>query len=112
MKNSKLQKLYNLVQDHIGLAAGFGTMASMLGVSLAIFLLGIKRYRKQGPIGSPFTKVVQVFVAAARKWRLNDKHNVLGVLNGDNITKVYVEAQPLAQTLAHTKQFRYMPSLN
>ena len=101
------------MQDYIGLAAGFGIMASMLGVSLAIFLLGIKRYWKQGPIGSPFTKMVQLFVAAARKWRLNDKHNVLGVFNGENITKVYVKAQPaLAQTLAHTKQFRYMPSLN
>ena len=103
------QKLYNLVQDHISWVAGFGTLASTLGVSLAIFLLGIKRYEKQGPIGSPFTKVVQVFVAAARKWRVNDAHGVLGVCFGEKLNDVQVEAQPtVAQNLAHTKQFRYM----
>ena len=103
------QKLYNLVQDHISWVAGFGTLASTLGVSLAIFLLGIKRYKKQGPIGSPFTKVVQVFVAAARKWRVNDAHGVLGVCFGEKLNDVQVEAQPtVAQNVAHTKQFRYM----
>lgn len=71
--------------------------------------LGIKRYKKQGPIGSPFTKVVQVFVAAARKWRVYDTHGVLGVCFGEKLNDVQVEAQPtVAQNLAHTKQFRYM----
>ena len=81
------------MQDHISWVAGFGTLASTLGVSLAIFLLGIKRYKKQGPIGSPFTKVVQVFVAAAHKWRVNDTHDVLGVCFGEKLNDVQVEAQ-------------------
>ncbi|KAE9620887.1 putative proton-dependent oligopeptide transporter family, major facilitator superfamily [Lupinus albus] len=46
---------------------------------MAVFLLGIKKYKKEGPSGSPFTRLAQVFVAAARKWRVkytpdNNKH--------------------------------------
>ncbi|XP_075643214.1 protein NRT1/ PTR FAMILY 5.4-like [Castanea sativa] len=97
------------MEDHISWVSGFGTFASTLGVSLAIFLLGIKRYKKQGPIGSPFTKVVQVFVAAARKWRVNDTHGVLVVCFGEKLNDVQVEAQPtVVQNLAHTKQFRFL----
>ncbi|KAL4600659.1 hypothetical protein ACB092_11G214000 [Castanea dentata] len=97
------------MEDHISWVSGFGTLASTLGVSLAIFLLGIKRYKKQGPIGSPFTKVVQVFVAAARKWRVNDTHGVLVVCFGEKLNDVQVEAQPtVAQNLAHAKQFRFL----
>ncbi|XP_065615754.1 protein NRT1/ PTR FAMILY 5.4-like [Quercus suber] len=97
------------MEDHISWVAGFGTLASTLGVSLAIFLLGIKRYKKQGPIGSPYTKVVQVFVAAARKWHVNDTHGVLGVCFGEKLNDVQVEAQPtVAQNLAHTVQFRFL----
>lgn len=40
-------------QDNISWAAGFGTLTLTMGVSLAIFLSGIKKYRKQGSLGSP-----------------------------------------------------------
>ncbi|KAF5469830.1 hypothetical protein F2P56_010389 [Juglans regia] len=59
------------LQDNIGWTLGFGVLVAVLGVALVIFMLGINRYRKElGPVGSPFTRVVQVFVAATRKWRL------------------------------------------
>ncbi|MBA0725985.1 hypothetical protein Golax_001843, partial [Gossypium laxum] len=58
------------LQDNVSWAAGFGVLAGSLAVALALFLIGMKRYRKQRPTGSPFTRVAQVFVAAARKWRL------------------------------------------
>ncbi|KAK7859604.1 protein nrt1/ ptr family 5.4 [Quercus suber] len=35
-----------------------------------MFLIGIKRYRKQGPLGSPLTTVAKALLAAARKWRV------------------------------------------
>lgn len=47
-------------------------LAGVLAASLALFLMGIKRYRKQSPTGSPFTRMLQVFVAAARKWRVSE----------------------------------------
>ncbi|CAL1394455.1 unnamed protein product [Linum trigynum] len=33
--------------------------------------MGMKTYRKQAPIGSPYTPLAQVLVAAARKWRVD-----------------------------------------
>lgn len=98
--------------DNISWAAGFGTLTLTMGVSLAIFLSGINKYRKQGSLGSPFTMVVQVLVAASRKWHADEKHGVLGVCFGDEITNIHLEAQPtLTKALAHTNQFRYVPSL-
>ncbi|KAL4600660.1 hypothetical protein ACB092_11G214100 [Castanea dentata] len=97
------------IEDNISWAAGFGTLTLTMGVSLAIFLSGIKKYRKQGPLGSPFTMVVQVLVAASRKWHADEKHGVLGVCLGDEITNVHLEAQPtLTRALAHTNQFRFL----
>ncbi|KAK7837727.1 protein nrt1/ ptr family 5.4, partial [Quercus suber] len=58
------------MHDTIGWAAGIGMLAIALSVSLTMFLIGIKRYRKQGPLGSPLTTVAKVLVAAARKWRV------------------------------------------
>ncbi|KAL0007152.1 hypothetical protein SO802_008654 [Lithocarpus litseifolius] len=97
------------IKDNISWAACFGTLTLTMGVSLAIFLSGIKKYRKQGPLGSPFTMVAQVLVATSRKWHTDEKHGVFGVCFGDEITEVHLEAQPsLTQALAHTNQFRFL----
>ena len=71
-------------------------------MALAIFLLGIKKYRKEGPMGSPFTGVAQVFVAAARKWRVDETRHGRGVYYG-----VPSEGQPNTWIFARTDQFRY-----
>ncbi|KAG6628338.1 hypothetical protein I3843_14G009600 [Carya illinoinensis] len=96
------------LQDNIGWTLGFGVLVAVLGVALAIFMLGIKRYRKEGPVGSPFTRVVQVFVAATRKWRVkrtcDGRDNVFynqtcGThLDGD---------QHNTRIIARTNQFRF-----
>lgn len=90
-------------QDNVSWAAGFGIMTGSMVVALILFLLGIKKYRKQGPLGSPFTKVAQVFVAAVRK-----RHTE--VTTGDS-SGVYFRddtspQQPLSSV--HTNQFRYI----
>ncbi|KAB1201223.1 Protein NRT1/ PTR FAMILY 5.4 [Morella rubra] len=41
------------LQDNIGWIWGFGVVAAVLAVALAIFFLGIRKYRKEGPVGSP-----------------------------------------------------------
>ncbi|KAB2627405.1 protein NRT1/ PTR FAMILY 5.4-like [Pyrus ussuriensis x Pyrus communis] len=56
--------------DSVGWAAGFGILTGAMVVALALFLFGYKKCRTQGPLGSPFTTVAQVFVAAARKRQL------------------------------------------
>ncbi|GMY22712.1 protein NRT1/ PTR FAMILY 5.4-like [Fagus crenata] len=96
------------MEDNISWAVGFGTLTSALGVSLAMLMLGIKRYKKQGPLGSPYTTMVQVFVAAARKWRVDETCGKLGVCYGDGRTEVHVEGQPVTRTLAHSNQFRFL----
>ncbi|KAK8998994.1 hypothetical protein V6N11_070173 [Hibiscus sabdariffa] len=59
------------LQDNVSWAAGFGVLSVSLVAALAVFLAVIKRYRKQGPTGSPFTMLAQVFVAAAKKRRVS-----------------------------------------
>jgi len=99
-------------QDNVGWGVGLGVLAGVLGLALALFLLGIKRYRKEGPKGSPLTRLAQVFVAATRKWRVKatrGHHNYC-----------YEEVQhhephhlhePKIHTLLHTLQYRWVPPL-
>ncbi|KAE8038395.1 hypothetical protein FH972_010914 [Carpinus fangiana] len=97
------------VEDNVGWGVGFGILLAALAVSLAIFLLGIKRYRKQGPLGSPLTTVVQVLVAAARKWRVNETRDGCGVYHGDDEKDGSNRAgQSKARTMARTNQLRYL----
>jgi hypothetical protein len=60
------------MKDNVSWVIGFGMLTAVIAAGLLLFLLGIKRYRKEGPLGSAFTTVAQVFVAAARKWRVNE----------------------------------------
>ena len=81
-------------------------LTGALGVALFIFLAGIKRYRKQAPVKSPFTMVAQVFVAAMRKRRVIETQQGLGICYDAGGTDV--EGQPgNSRTLAATNQYRY-----
>lgn len=77
-------------------------------VSLAIFLLGMKRYRKHGPLGSPLTSVAQVLVAAARKWRVNETRDGCGAFHGDERDGPNRAGNSKARTMARTNQLRYV----
>ncbi|WJX84406.1 hypothetical protein P8452_66985 [Trifolium repens] len=59
------------IQDNVGFALGYGIPTIGLVVSILIFVLGTPLYRHRLPSGSPLTRMVQVFVAAMRKWNLN-----------------------------------------
>ncbi|PRQ55390.1 putative proton-dependent oligopeptide transporter family, major facilitator superfamily [Rosa chinensis] len=87
------------IQDNVSWAAGFGILTGSMVVALILFLLGIKKYRRQGPLGSPFTKVAQVFVAALRKQHME-------VTTGQDLDE-YCQQQPHT-TLVHTNQFRFL----
>ncbi|XP_078444616.1 major facilitator superfamily protein [Wolffia australiana] len=58
------------VQDNVSWALGLGIPAAAMAASLIFFFAGSKLYRRLEPAGSPFTRLLQVAVAAARKRRL------------------------------------------
>lgn len=104
--------MWQKIQDNVGWGVGLGVLAGVLALALALFLLGIKRYRKESPTGSPFTRLAQVFVAAVRKWRVQDT-----LLHSNNFCHSeeekdephHVHVRPKYHTLLHTNQYRWVP---
>ncbi|KAJ7949346.1 protein NRT1/ PTR FAMILY 5.4-like [Quillaja saponaria] len=96
------------IQDNVGWAAGFGLLSVALVVAFGLFLLGIKKYRKQGPLGSTLTMVAQVFVAAAKKRRVNETHDGRVIYYGDEMGGVAMAGQTKVRTLAPTNQFSFL----
>ena len=82
-------------------------LAVAMAAALILLLLGVKRYRKQGPLGSPITTVAQVLVAAARKWQVDKKRDSGGDFREDGLL---TPGQPKTRTLIHTNQLRYASS--
>lgn len=58
------------IQDNIGWTLGYGLPTIGLAFSILVFLLGTPYYRHKLPQGSPMTRMLQVFVAAVRKWKV------------------------------------------
>ncbi|XP_021297007.1 protein NRT1/ PTR FAMILY 5.4-like [Herrania umbratica] len=96
------------LQDNVSWTAGFGVLAGSLAVALALFLIGIKRYRRQRPTGSPFTAMAQVFVAAAKKWRVSETHDGRGICYEDERGGSHGQGQTKGYNLVRTKQFRFL----
>ncbi|KAK7314182.1 hypothetical protein VNO77_39394 [Canavalia gladiata] len=98
------------LQDNVGWGVGLGVLSGVLALALALFLLGIKRYRKESPAGSPFTRLAQVFVAASRKWRVHDTllHNNYCYEEEEHHEPHLLHLQPKIHTLLHTHQYRFL----
>lgn len=58
------------IQDNVSWAIGYGLCTIGLAVSVLVFLLGTPFYRHKMPLGSPLTRMLQVYVAAMRKWKV------------------------------------------
>lgn len=58
------------IQDNIGWGWGLGIPTVAMALSIIAFLVGYPLYRNLDPAGSPFTRLVQVLVAAFRKRNL------------------------------------------
>ncbi|KAI9115379.1 hypothetical protein K1719_013698 [Acacia pycnantha] len=95
------------VEDDIGWDIGFGIIAAALAIAFGIFLLGIRRYKKQGPLGSPFTTAAQVLVAAVRKRRVDETRDGRGICYGDTANG-FILAEPQTTTHARTEHLRYL----
>ncbi|XP_054816652.1 protein NRT1/ PTR FAMILY 5.4-like isoform X2 [Prosopis cineraria] len=95
------------LQDNVGWTVGFGILAAAIAVAFGIFLLGINKYRKQGPLGSPFTMVAQVLVAAFQKRHVDETRTGRGVYHG-KLTMHGVIVDTKTRVLARTKHFRFL----
>ncbi|KDO69968.1 hypothetical protein CISIN_1g021653mg [Citrus sinensis] len=58
------------IQDNIGWGWGLGIPTFAMFLSIIAFLIGYPLYRNLDPAGSPFTRLLQVCVAAFRKRKL------------------------------------------
>ncbi|XP_004308589.1 PREDICTED: protein NRT1/ PTR FAMILY 5.4-like [Fragaria vesca subsp. vesca] len=98
------------IQDDVSWVLSYGVLAVIIAVGLVLFLLGMQRYRYQDNLlvgASPLTMVAQVFVAAARKWRVKLGHRNDVVYYGDDESgSSGVDSKH--KTLARTKQFRLL----
>jgi peptide/histidine transporter 3/4 len=57
------------IQDNVGWALGYAIPTIGLIISILMFLVGTPFYRHKFPSGSPITRMLQVYVAALRKWK-------------------------------------------
>ncbi|CAI8595987.1 unnamed protein product [Vicia faba] len=97
------------LMDNVSWAIGLLVLASILAIALVVFLLGMKRYTKESPKGSPITSIVRVFVAAFRKWRVKDSRGPDSYWYGyDHDSFHHSQSPQPIQTLAHTKQYRFL----
>ncbi|XVF43042.1 hypothetical protein PTKIN_Ptkin02bG0009000 [Pterospermum kingtungense] len=55
------------IQDNVGWSWGLGIPTIAMALSIIVFLFGYRLYRNLDPAGSPYTRVLQVIVAAFRK---------------------------------------------
>ena len=91
------------VQESIGWGWGFGIPAVSMICSIMILLAGLRYYRFQKPMGSPFTRFLQVTVASIR-------NHLRGVSIGSETRLYEVETSQSdiigACKLPHTQQYR------
>ena len=86
------------VQDNIGWAIGFGMPTVAVAGALLVFLIGQRTYRRSVPVGSPFTRMMQVVVAAVRKRNVPEMHDAQGLC--------YEDEDCCSPALARTNQFK------
>ncbi|XP_015946623.1 protein NRT1/ PTR FAMILY 5.4-like [Arachis duranensis] len=84
------------IQDNVGWAAALALPSGVWTVAIAVFFIGIKRYKTETPKGSSFISIAQVLVASCRKWNL--KHD----------TSVYYYGDHYHDQIEHTDQLRFL----
>lgn len=91
------------IQTNVGWGWGFGIPAVAMGLAIVSFFVGSPRYRHQKPGGSPLTRIMQVFVAALKKWK------VKVAKNGENLFDTHDKESGIqgSRKLDHTPAFRY-----
>ncbi|KAL0352075.1 UNVERIFIED_CONTAM: protein NRT1/ PTR FAMILY 8.1 [Sesamum calycinum] len=94
------------IQVELGWAWGFGVPTAVMIVSVVVLAAGFSKYRYQKPMGSAFTRFLQVIVVSVR-------NHVRGVGMGreaDHLYEVETRESDIhgAKKLPHTEQYRFL----
>jgi peptide/histidine transporter 3/4 len=91
------------IQDQLGWSWGFGIPTVTTILSIVVLAAGVRYYRFQKPMGSPFTRFLQVIVVSVKKHR----RGVL-VENETSLYEVETTYSDIigARKLPHTHQYR------
>ncbi|MCL7035265.1 hypothetical protein MKW94_009752 [Papaver nudicaule] len=90
------------IQDNKGWGVGFIVSAGIILLGLLVVAFGFSHYRQQIPQGSPLSRMLQVFVSAFRKRRLQFPENEL---------EAYLEPdkeERVGELLTHTRGFKWL----
>lgn len=88
------------VQSNVSWSIGLGIPTALMFLACVLFFMGTRLYVRVTPEGSPFTSIVHVFAAAARKRALKQPKDPKQDLFNPPHTSAVVSK------LAHTDQFR------
>lgn len=90
------------IQDNIGWGLGLGIPTVAMFISIVAFMVGYRLYRHLDPAGSPFTRLVQVAVAAFRKRKMNNVDDSDLLYHNDELDAPI----SLGGKLIHTDQYK------
>ncbi|KAI4303242.1 hypothetical protein MLD38_038895 [Melastoma candidum] len=98
------------IQDNLGRDWGYGICAFAIGLGLAVFLLGTRRYRFKRLVGSPLTQIAAVFCCAWRKRRLQLPSDPSLLFDMDDVDRLEEGGNKMKtkQKLPHSKQYRFL----
>ncbi|XP_057794419.1 protein NRT1/ PTR FAMILY 8.2-like [Salvia miltiorrhiza] len=93
------------IQDEFGWIWGFGVPTAAMIISMLILAAGFMKYRYQKPMGSAFTRFLQVMLVALR----NHVRGV-GVVEAHHLYEVKTKESDIfgARKLDHTKQYSFL----
>ncbi|KDP29397.1 hypothetical protein JCGZ_18318 [Jatropha curcas] len=92
------------IQDNIGWGWGLGIPAIAMFLSIIVFLGGYPLYRNLDPAGSPFTRLLQVSVAAFKKRKLSMVSDPKLLYRNHELDAPI----SIGGRLLHTKQIRFL----
>ncbi|XP_060214864.1 protein NRT1/ PTR FAMILY 3.1 [Lycium barbarum] len=92
------------IQDSIGWGVGFAVPTIAMLISIVVFIFGYPLYRNLDPAGSPFTRLLQVCVAAYKKRKLDMVNDPKFLYQNEELDT----AISTAGKLVHTKQMKFL----
>ena len=90
------------IQDNVGWGIGLGVPTICMFISIIVFVVAYPLYRNLDPSGSPFTRLIQVAVAACRKRKLPCVSNPTLLYQNDELDA----SISIGGKLLHTEQMK------